>query len=59
MTALNAKGALILTDADRFPGNNDEWDEESAKILAKREGIGDLTIDKMERVEQIFLGPGA
>ena len=50
MTEINEKGRSIRLDADGFLVNSDEWDEETAKILAKREGLEELTADRMEIV---------
>lgn len=51
MTTIIEKEISIRTDAEGFLLNSDDWDEETAKVLAKREGIEELTSDKMEIVK--------
>ena len=51
MKLMNEKGTLIRTDTDGFLVNSAEWDEETAKILAKREGLDELTDERMEIIK--------
>ncbi len=47
MTVIEEKGISIRVDEDGFLVNTEDWNEDSARILARREGIDDLTEEKL------------
>jgi TusE/DsrC/DsvC family sulfur relay protein len=53
MTVINEKGISIQIDEDGFLVDTEKWTEETARILAGREGIDDLTEEQLAIV--IFL----
>lgn len=42
MNEIKCTGKKVTIDNDGFLTNLDEWDEEVAQVLAKREGLGEL-----------------
>lgn len=51
MTALTEKELTNFIDEEGFLVNMEDWDEGIATILARREGINDLTDDKLEIIK--------
>lgn len=48
MPAIEVSGKKIALDDDGYLVNYEEWDEAVAATLAGREGIGELTKDRMD-----------
>jgi TusE/DsrC/DsvC family sulfur relay protein len=48
MSVIEPEGLKIMIDDDGFLINLEDWTESVARILAKREGIGDLSEDKLD-----------
>ena len=51
MTPISEKKESILIDDEGFLVKTDDWDESTAQILAKQEGIDELTDDRMEIIK--------
>jgi TusE/DsrC/DsvC family sulfur relay protein len=51
MTAIKEKGISFEIGKEGFLVNMEDWNDETARILAKREGIEDLTEEKLEIVK--------
>lgn len=51
MTMIKEKDLSIEVDEEGFLEDSKAWDEDTAKILAKREGIADLTDEKLAIVK--------
>jgi len=47
MTVTKAKEILLDIDEEGFLLDSEDWDEEKARVLAKREGIEDLDDEKL------------
>ena len=50
MTTIKEKGLSFQVDEDGFLADTEDWNEKTARIIAKCEGIEDLTEDKLEIV---------
>ena len=51
MTVIKEKGLAIEIDDEGFLADTEGWDEDTARILAKREGIAALTDEKLAIVK--------
>jgi tRNA 2-thiouridine synthesizing protein E len=51
MTIIKEKEISFEIDKEGFLADMEDWNEETARILAKREGIEDLTEEKLEIVK--------
>ena len=51
MNAIKEKEISFEIDKEGFLVNMEDWNEETARILAKREGIEDFTEEKLEIVK--------
>ena len=51
MEEIKEKALYIEVDDDGFLAEPEKWNEETARILARQEGIEDLTEEKMEIVK--------
>jgi len=47
MTVVKDKGQTFEIDAEGFLTDTEDWNEETARILASQEGIDDLTDEKL------------
>jgi TusE/DsrC/DsvC family sulfur relay protein len=48
MPVIEYKGIKIELDEDGFLLNSEDWDEKTAYALAEREGVGELTEDRLD-----------
>ncbi len=48
MTTLSYAGKTVKTDEEGYLANQDDWNEEVAKALARQEGVEDLTDEQVE-----------
>ena len=51
MTVIKEKGITFEIDDDGFLADTDDWNEEAARILARREGIDELKEEQLAIVE--------
>ena len=51
MTMIKAKKLSFEFDEEGFLADTEDWNEQTARIIAKREGIEDLTDEKLEIVK--------
>ena len=51
MTEIENAEKKVTIDNDGFLTNLDDWDEEVAQVLAKREGLGELDNHQMEIIK--------
>ena len=51
MAIIKEKGISVHVDDDGFLVDKEYWNEETARFLARREGIGELTEEQLEIVK--------
>lgn len=51
MTVINENGITLQVDEEGFLANTEDWNEGTARILARREGINQLKEEQMEIVK--------
>ena len=51
MTMIKEKKLAFEIDEEGFLADTEDWNEQTARIIAKREGIEDLTDEKLEIVK--------
>lgn len=53
MPVIKSRGTEVKVDEEGYLLNYEDWNEQVARIMAEKEGLGELTKDKMDILEFI------